>query len=121
MVSRLARSMTILGAAAQLAVIVPCATRAEAQRRDGVRADRHRIEQNRRERERDRWRDAKTDGIVAGVVGTAVLATIIAAAASSSKNEGRDERADYCRERYGNNDRESDGYRASDGRIYPSE
>ena len=120
MVSRLARSMTILGAVAQLAVIVPYATPA-AQRRDGFRADRHRIEQNRRERERDRRRDAKTDGIVAGVVGTAVLATITAAAASSNKNEGRDERADYCRDRYGNYDRESNGYRASDGRTYPCE
>jgi hypothetical protein len=124
MVSKAGRSMLVLGAIAQLAMVVPVASPANAQRWDDRRGDWHRDrgDWNRHRWERERRKDAKTDGIVAGVVGTAVVAGVIAAIASNNKNKGRDrDRADYCRERYGNYDSQSDGYRASDGRIYRCE
>jgi hypothetical protein len=129
MISRSGRSLLLLGAAAQIAMLAPVASPAQAQRWDDRRGDRWdhdrgRGDWNRRDWERKRRKDAKTDGVVAGVVGTAVLAGVIAAVASSSKNKNRDrdgDRAQYCRDRYGNYDAGSDGYRASDGRIYRCE
>lgn len=129
MPSRIGLTMMTLGAAAQLAILIPGAPPAAAQRYED-RHGRHDAGWNddrrpgardryRRERERRRRNDAKTDGVVAGVVGTALLAGIIAAATSGKKDRGDDDRARYCRDRYGNYDRESDGYRASDGRLYP--
>lgn len=126
---KIGRSMLVLGAVAQVATFVPIASPAYAQRWDDRRSeanqdrwerDRSRADRNRRDWERKRRNDAKTEGIVAGVVGTAVLAGIIAAAASSGKKDRR-EREDYCRDRYGNYDRATDSYRASDGRRYRCE
>lgn len=151
MSSRIGRWMSLMGAAAFTATLIPIATPAEAQGRgnsascwgregrDRARCERDRgnvnWDRNRRDWERERRKDAKTDGIVAGVVGTAILGGIIAAAASSSKNRKRDDRGSdygdrrndygdrrsYCASRYGNYDERTDSYRASDGRWYRCE
>jgi hypothetical protein len=133
MISKAGRSMLMLGMAAQFVMLPPAAAPASAQRWEGPAQDRgwnrdrdrdrhrwegghgDRGEWRRRERERRRRNDAKTDGVVAGVVGTALVAGIIVAATSGKK---KDRRAEYCRDRYGNYDRESDGYRGPDGRLY---
>lgn len=122
----LARSRRItlwLGAMAQALVFMPYAAPAHAQRWDHHRPDWHqnrwelqREEQQRRDQERQRRDDAAAAGVVVGVVGTAVLAGVIAAAAQRDKNERA--RADYCLNRYGNYDRATDSYRASDGYAY---
>lgn len=136
MLSKTSRSIMMLGAVAQLSIAIPMATPAanaqsweDRRDRDGDRWSRERRrdewdrrDSNRRDRERRRRNDAKTDGIVAGVVGTAVVAGIIAAATSGGRKEKRyDEREAYCRDRYGNYDRERDSYRADDGRYYRCE
>lgn len=112
-----------LGAMAQALVLLSPSAPAHAQRWDHARPDwqqnrweRQREEQHRRDRERQRRDDATAAGVVVGVVGTVVLAGVIAAAAQRDKNERA--RADYCLNRYGNYDRASDTYRASDGYAY---
>ena len=123
MLGKTGRSLLMFGVVAQLSMVAPVAGAADAQRwgdhRGDWQAPRGGRDWDRHNWERQRRRDAKTDGVVAGVVGTAVVAGVIAAIASSNKDRKKRDRAEYCRDRYGNYDSSTDGYRASDGRIYP--
>lgn len=112
-----------LGALAPLLMLMSHAGPAHAQRWDQPRPEwnqnrweRDREEADRRDRERRRRDDAKATGLVVGVVGTAIVASIIAAAANKEKEQRA--RADYCVRRYGNYDRATDTYRATDGYTY---
>lgn len=119
MVSKSGNMILLLGAVTQLSLLAPVAGPANAQGWGDHRGGWHdnRGGSVRHDWERRRRKDAKTDGVVAGVVGTAVVVGVIAAIANSKDKKAR-ERADYCRDRYGNYDPGSDGYRASDGRTY---
>lgn len=121
------RPLVLLGAMAPFLLLAPYSGPAHAQYRDDGHhgrwerereRERDRAEFQRREWERKRREEAKTDRVVAGVVGTVVVAGIIAAAANREREERERGRADYCLSRYGNYDRATDTYRASDGFAY---
>jgi DNA-binding helix-hairpin-helix protein with protein kinase domain len=129
MVSKTGRSMLILGAFAQFAVVAPGMAPAAAQTWQDHRSDRSRSDWNRdRDRDRHDRRRERKDNLAVGIVGTAILAGVIAAAASKKRDRDRDrdenqyrDHAEYCRDRYGNYDPRYDTYRASDGRNYRCE
>jgi hypothetical protein len=119
------RFLVLLGAMAPFLLLAPYCGPAHAQGwGDGHHGrwererERDRAEFHRRERERNRREEARNDRVVAGVVGTVLVAGIIAAAANRDKEERERGRADYCLGRYGNYDRATDTYRASNGYSY---
>lgn len=125
MLLKAGRSWALLGAMASFLLLAPYSGPAHAQYRDDGHhgrwereRDRDRAEFHRRERERNRREEARNDRVVAGVVGTVVVAGLIAAAANRDKEERERGRASYCLSRYGNYDRATDTYRASDGYSY---